>query len=73
VRPASGGGPLPDAPRDMRGVWQFRLCFSPRIDPQGPSRVFFAVTGGTGSYRSATGQAEYIDTDVTDIIIDLDD
>ncbi|MBA3552741.1 MAG: hypothetical protein H0W27_07715 [Actinobacteria bacterium] len=42
------------------------------IDPQGPSRVLFAVTGGTGSYRHATGQAEYIDTDVTNIIIDLD-
>ncbi len=42
------------------------------IDPQGPSRVLFAVTGGTGSYRHATGQAVYIDTDVTDIIIDLD-
>jgi hypothetical protein len=42
------------------------------IDPQGPSRVLFAVTGGTGSYRHATGQAEHIDTDVTDIIIDLE-
>jgi hypothetical protein len=43
------------------------------IDPQGPSDVFFAVTGGTGAYRDASGQARYIDTDVTDIIIDLDD
>jgi hypothetical protein len=43
------------------------------IDPQGPSDVFFAVTGGTGAYRGASGQARYIDTDVTDIIIDLDD
>jgi hypothetical protein len=42
------------------------------IDPQGPSDVLFSVTGGTGAYRGATGQAQYIDTDVTDIIIDLD-
>jgi hypothetical protein len=41
------------------------------IDPQGPSDVLFAVTGGTGAYRGATGQAENIDTDVTDIIISL--
>jgi hypothetical protein len=41
------------------------------IDPQGPSDVTFAVTGGTGAYRGATGQAENIDTDVTDIIISL--
>ena len=43
------------------------------IDPQGPSDVFFAATGGTGTYREASGQAHYIDTDVTDIIIHLDD
>lgn len=43
------------------------------IDPQGPSDVFFAVTGGTRAYRGASGQARHIDTDVTDIIIDLDD
>jgi hypothetical protein len=42
------------------------------IDPQGPSDVLFSVTGGTGAYRGASGQAQYIDTDVTDIIIDLD-
>jgi hypothetical protein len=42
------------------------------IDPQGPGRALFAVTGGTGSYRHATGQAEHIDTDVADIIIDLE-
>jgi len=35
--------------------------------------VFFAVTGGTGAYRDASGQARHIDTEVTDIIIDLDD
>jgi hypothetical protein len=43
------------------------------IDPQGPSDVFFAVTGGTGTYRDASGQAHHIDTDVTDIVIHLDD
>jgi hypothetical protein len=41
------------------------------IDPHGPSDVLFSVTGGTGAYREATGQAEYIDTSVTDIIISL--
>jgi hypothetical protein len=43
------------------------------IDPRGPSDVLFAITGGTGAYRGAEGQARHIDTDVTDIIIDLDD
>lgn len=43
------------------------------IDPQGPSDVLFSVTGGTGAFRGASGQARHIDTDVTDIIIDLDD
>jgi hypothetical protein len=43
------------------------------LDPQGPSDVLFSVTGGTGAYRGVTGQAEYIDTTVTDIIIDLDE
>ncbi len=42
------------------------------LDPHGPSDVFFAVTGGTGAYEGATGQAEYIDTAVTDIYIYLD-
>jgi hypothetical protein len=42
-------------------------------DPQGPSDVFFAVTGGTGAYREASGEARHIDTDVSDIIIDLED
>jgi hypothetical protein len=43
------------------------------IDPEGPSDVFFAVTGGTGHYSEVSGQARYIDTDVTDIIIHLDE
>jgi hypothetical protein len=41
------------------------------IDPHGPSDVLFSVTGGNGVYRGATGEAEYIDTSVTDIIIRL--
>lgn len=41
------------------------------LDPHGASDVFFAVTGGTGVFEGATGQAEYIDTDVTDIFINL--
>lgn len=43
------------------------------LDPHGVSDVFFAITGGTGAYAEATGQAEYIDTSVTDIIIKLHD
>jgi len=42
------------------------------IDPQGASDVLFAVTGGTGVYRGASGQAQYVDTDITEINIDLD-
>jgi allene oxide cyclase-like protein len=41
------------------------------LDPHGPSDAFFAITGGTGAYAEARGQAEYIDTSVTDIIIKL--
>jgi hypothetical protein len=41
------------------------------LDPHGASDVFFAVTGGTGVFEGATGQAEYIDTAVTDILINL--
>jgi hypothetical protein len=43
------------------------------IDPHGPSDVLFAVTGGTGAFREARGQARHIDTDVADILIELDD
>lgn len=43
------------------------------LDPHGRSDVFFAITGGTGAYAEARGQAEYIDTSVTDIIIKLHD
>jgi hypothetical protein len=43
------------------------------IDPHGSSDVMFSVTGGNGAYREATGEAEYIDTSVTDIIIHLGD
>jgi hypothetical protein len=43
------------------------------LDPHGTSDVFFAVTGGSGTYEEAAGQAEYIDTTQTDIIIHLDD
>ncbi len=42
------------------------------LDPHGPSDVFFAITGGTGTYAGATGQAEYVDSDTqTDIYINL--
>ncbi len=43
------------------------------LDPHGPSDVFFSVTGGTGAYDGANGQAEYIDTTQTDVIISLDE
>jgi hypothetical protein len=42
------------------------------LDPHGISDVYFAVTGGTGVYEGATGQAQYIDSpDLTEIIIRL--
>ena len=42
------------------------------LDPQGISDVFFSITGGTGDYRGAKGQAEFVDTpDQTDVYIDL--
>ena len=41
------------------------------LDPRGPSDVYLAVIGGTGAYVGATGQAHFIDTDVTDVYIDL--
>jgi len=43
------------------------------VDPHGPSDVLFSVTGGTGAYEGASGQARYIDTTRTDIVIELDD
>jgi hypothetical protein len=43
------------------------------LDPHGVSDVFFSVTGGTGAYAGAEGQAEYIDTVQTDIIIHLEE
>jgi hypothetical protein len=44
------------------------------LDPHGVSDVFFSVTGGTGAYEGATGQAEYIDSETqTEIIITLDE
>lgn len=43
------------------------------IDPHGLSDVFFSVTGGTGQFAGASGQAEHIDSATrTDIIITLD-
>ena len=41
------------------------------LDPHGVSDVFFAITGGTGAYVDASGQAEYIDSNVTDVYIDF--
>ena len=43
------------------------------LDPHGPSDVLFAINGGTGAYAESSGQAEYIDTDVTDIYLDFDE
>jgi hypothetical protein len=43
------------------------------LDPHGLSDVFFAITGGTGLYEGASGQAEYIDSEAqTDIYLYLD-
>jgi len=42
------------------------------LDPHGPSDVLFAITGGTGAYAGATGQARYVDSETqTDIYIDF--
>jgi hypothetical protein len=42
------------------------------LDPRGDSDTFFAITGGTGSYSTAAGEAEYVDSaGQTDIYIDL--
>jgi hypothetical protein len=42
------------------------------LDPHGPSDVLFAITGGTGAYAGATGQAEHVESETqTDIYIDL--
>ena len=54
------GGPFPDGSITIYG-----------IDPKGPSDVYLAVTGGTGAYVGATGEAHFIDTDVTDVYIDV--
>jgi allene oxide cyclase-like protein len=42
------------------------------LDPHGTSDVLFAITGGTGAYAGATGQAQHVDSETqTDIYIDL--
>jgi hypothetical protein len=42
------------------------------LDPHGLSDVHFAITGGTGAFAGATGQARYVDSETqTDIYIDL--
>jgi hypothetical protein len=42
------------------------------LDPQGVSDTFFSVTGGTGQYVAAGGQAEFVDSQTqTDIYISL--
>ena len=42
------------------------------LDPHGVSDVLLAITGGTGAYAGATGQAEHVDSETqTDIYIDL--
>ena len=42
------------------------------LDPRGPGASTFAVLGGTKTYRSASGDAVFTDSDVgTDIVITL--
>ena len=47
------------------------------LDPRGPGEYTLAVTGGTGAYRDARGEALFTDTStgvgapVTDMVIDL--
>ena len=43
------------------------------LDPRGVSDTIFSITGGTGDYRDARGQAEFVDSESqTDVYIDLD-
>jgi hypothetical protein len=43
------------------------------LDPRGISDTIFSITGGTGDYRGASGQARFVDSESqTDIYIDLD-
>jgi hypothetical protein len=43
------------------------------LDPHGLSDVYFAITGGTGLYEGASGQAQYVDSESqTDIYLYLD-
>jgi hypothetical protein len=42
------------------------------LDPHGPGSSQFAVTGGTGSYSGASGEATFTDSDTrTDMVIEL--
>jgi hypothetical protein len=42
------------------------------LDPHGPGSSQFAVTGGTGSYSDASGEATFTDTETgTDMLIEL--
>ena len=42
------------------------------LDPRGPGASTFAVLGGTGAYRGASGDAVFTDSDAgTDIVITL--
>lgn len=42
------------------------------LDPRGPGTATFAVMGGTGAYRDATGEATLTDTlSETDLVIEL--
>jgi hypothetical protein len=42
------------------------------LDPHGPGSSQFAVTGGTGSYSDASGEATFTDVDeITDMVIEL--
>jgi hypothetical protein len=43
------------------------------LGPRGISDTIFSITGGTGDYRDAAGQAEFADSDSqTDIYIYID-
>jgi hypothetical protein len=42
------------------------------LDPHGPGSSQFAVTGGTGSYSDASGEATFTDSEAgTDVVIEL--
>jgi hypothetical protein len=66
---------LDNSPYVCTNILKFHdgIIITQGLDPHGLSDVLFAITGGTGAYVGATGQARYVDSETqTDIYIELD-